>query len=328
VLLFEGKLDDARKAADDWYAAAPRERASFARVMLSVIDRALGREGALDKVGAGCVPSASWKKENPEGDPGDYCRQATAMLVINALDVQQDKAPHALVDAAFDLERMYFKDYWPFRLALVAKAGFADHVAAQKHFYDMLADPEIPGGAQIDAVHDLAKIAAVHDAPRVAPLIDCWIKLQGIDIAPATPEMWKRFAMMTAPGQKNAECLSGAANTWCIFHALAMRRDAALKTQNWNLLRQSIEKMASIVVATGGNPTPIRNELMVLAENEIYGGRRAQAVQVMSFLKSQPEDHYASSQLARLGEAVPAGAAQPWPSPVAVDVASQCPPRP
>jgi hypothetical protein len=326
VLLFEGKLDDARKAADDWYAAAPRERASFARTMLSVIDRALGREGAFDKVAAGCVPPASWKKENPEGDSADYCRQATAMLVINALDVQQEKAPHALVDAAFDLERMYFKDNWPYRLALVAKAGFADPVAAQKHFYDMLADPDIPGGAQIDAVHDLAKIAAVRDASRVAPLVDCWIKLQGIDIAPASPEMWKRFATMTAPGQKNAACLSGEANTWCIFHALAMRRDAALKTKNWNLLRHTIEKMASIVVSSGGNPTPVRSELIDLAEHELNAGRRAQAVQIMSFLKSQPEDQYASSQLARLGDAVPAGAAQPWPSPVSVEVASECPP--
>ena len=87
VLLFEGKLDDARKAADDWYAAAPRERASFARVMLSVIDRGLGREGALDKVGAGCVPSPTWKKENPDGDPGDYCREATAVLVPDLLTV-------------------------------------------------------------------------------------------------------------------------------------------------------------------------------------------------------------------------------------------------
>jgi hypothetical protein len=297
--------------------------------MLAVIDRALGREGAFDKIAAGCVPSDSWKRENPEGDAGDYCRQAAAMLVINALDVQQEKAPHALADAAFDLERMYFHDNWPYRLALVANAGFADHATAGKHFYTMLADPDIPPGAEIDAVHHMAKMAAVHDLPRVAPLIDCWIKLQGIDVAPASADMWRRFAAMTAPGQKNAACLSGEANTWCIFHALAMRRDAALQMQNWNLLRQTIEKMASIVVATGSNPAMVRTELIDLAERELLAGRRAAAVQVMSFLKSQPEDHYVSSLLTRYADAVPAGAQQPWPTPAAVEAAGgECPPKP
>jgi len=328
VLLFQGKLDDARKAADDWYAAAPRERASYARVMLAVIDRALGREGAFDKIGAGCVPSNSWKTRNPEGDPSEYCKQAAAMLVINALDVQQDKAPHALADAAFDLERMYFMDDWPFRLALVAKAGFADHVTAGKHFYTMLADPEIPPGARIDAVHHMSKMAAVHEPARVAPLVDCWIKLQGIDIDAATPEMWKRFAAMTAPGKKLAACNSGEPDTWCIMHSLALRRDAALQMQNWPLFRQTVEKMASIVVATGSNPAPVRSELVILAEREVLAGRRAEAVQVFSFLKSQPEDLAVSNLVERYGSAVPAGAQQPWQSPVPVEVSNDCPPKP
>ena len=106
-----------------------------------------------------------------------------------------------------------------------------------------------------------------------------------------------------------------------------MRRDAAMQTQNWNLVRQTIEKMASIVVSTGGNPTPVRTEMLLLAEREIHNGRRAQAVQILSYLKPQPQDHFGMTELARLAEAVPPGAAQPWPSPVPVEVASECPPR-
>jgi hypothetical protein len=330
VLLFEGKLEDARKAADDWYAAAPRERASFARAMLSVIDRASGREGALNKVTAGCVPSASWRAQNPNGDPSEYCRDASAMLVINALDVQQEHAPHALAEAAFELEPM-FADDWPYRLALAEKAGFVDPSAAQKHFYAMLADPDIPRPAEVDAVFYLVKIAAVHDRPRVAPLVDCWIRLRGIDIAAAQPEMWKRLMTMTPQqGRRMADCKSLSADSWCIMHALTIRMNAALEMKQWNLARQTIEKMASVTVSSGGNPTAMRTELMDLAVNEIRAGRRADAVQILSYLKGQPEDAYVTSELAHWGPSVPAGAQQPWQSPVTVDPAflsEACPPR-
>ena len=327
VLLFEGKLDDAKKAAEDWYAAAPREKASYARVMVAVIDRAMGREGALDRITAGCLPNASWKAANPDGDPGDYCRMSAAMLVINALDVMQEHAPKALAAGAFDLERLYFQDDWPYRLGLVAKAGFVDPAAAQKHFYAMLADPNIPGGAQLDAIYYLFKIAAVHDKPRVAPLVDCWIRLQEVNIPPATPGLWKQLMAMTAQGaHRQADCNTGAANTHCIMHALSMRLDAAMDTQQWNVARQTIEKMASIIVASGGNPLTVRTALMDLAQREA-GSRRPEAVQIMSYLKSHPQDSYVTSELARFGDSVPPGAPQPWPSPAAAEVVDDCPPR-
>ena len=327
VLLFEGKLDAAKKAAEDWYAAAPREKASYARMMVAVIDRALGREGALDKITAGCVPSASWKAGNPEGDPGDYCRQATAMLVINALDVMQEHAPKALASGAFDLERLYFLDNWPYRLGLVAKAGFVDPAAAQKHFYAMLADRDIPDGAEFDAIYYLIKIAAAHDKARVAPLVDCWIRLQEVNIPAATPVMWKQLTSMTPQSaRRQADCNTGAANTHCIMHALSMRLDAAMDTQQWNVARQTIEKMASIIVSSVGNPLPIRTALMDLAQREA-GSRRPEAVQIMSYLKSQPEDGYVTSQLTRYGESVPPGAPQPWQSPATAEVVDDCPPR-
>jgi hypothetical protein len=47
----------------------------------------------------------------------------------------------------------------------------------------------------------------------------------------------------------------------------------------------------------------------------------------MSYLKSQPEDSYVTSELARSGESVPAGAPQPWQSPAAAEVVDDCPPR-
>ncbi|PYQ59479.1 MAG: hypothetical protein DMF58_11495 [Acidobacteria bacterium] len=330
LLLFEGKLDEGRKAADDWYAAAPRERASFARAILAVIDRASGREGALDKVAAGCLPSASWRKQNPNTDLSEYCQQATAMLVINALDVQQQRSPHGLADAAFDLERLFFQDDWPYRLTLVGKAGLVDPAAAQKHFYVMLADPQIPGAAQLDAVYYLVQIAMVHDRPRVAPLVDCWIRLHGINLAPTRPETWKRLMTMTAQqGRKPSDCSGSSADSWCVMHALTMRMNVAVETMQWNVARQTIEKMASITVSAGGSPTPMRTELMDLAVTEIRNGRRAEAVQILSYLKGQPEDGYVTSELARWGEAIPAGASQPWQSPVPVDAALlsyACPP--
>ena len=331
VLLFEGKLDEARKAADDWYAAAPRERASFARAMLSVIDRASGREGALDRVTAGCVPSASWRQQYPDSDPSEYCRDATAMLVINALDIQQERAPHALAAAAFDLEPK-FADDWPYRLTLVGKASLVEPAAAQQHFYAMLADPKIPSAARLDAVYYLVKIAAVHDKPRVASLVDCWIRLHRIDIPPAHPEMWKRLTTMTPQqGRKMADCKSSAADSWCIMHSLTMRLNAAVESKQWNLGRQTIEKMLAITLSTGGSPTPMRTELVDLAVTEIRNGHRAEAVQILSYLKSQPEDAYVTSELAQWAPSVPAGAPQPWQSPVPVDatlLSDSCPPKP
>ena len=326
ILLFNGKLDDARKAAEDWYAEAPRERASFARVMLAVIDRALGREGALDKVAAGCVPSAAFREQQPASNPAEYCRQAAAMLVINALDVQQEKAAPGLAAAAFDLERTRAYD-WPYRLSLIGNASLADPRGAQKVFNNMLADPDIPEGAQLDAMHYLAKIASQHDRPRVAPLVDCWIQMQGIEVAAATPEMWKRLAttpISSQPGRPFAQCGS------CVMRALSMRMDAAIAMQQWNLARQTLEKILSLTVSYGGSPTVVRTELYDFAQSEIRNGRRADAVQILSYLKGQPEDNYVSSGLAKSAESIPAGALQPWQSPVPVDaalLAAACPPK-
>src|SRR5207248_7678632 len=157
---------------------------------------ASGREGALDKVAAGCIPSASFRERSPNTDPAEYCRQAAAMLVINALDVQKEKAAPGLAAAAFDLERTRAYD-WPFRLTLIGKASVADPRGAERVFNNMVAEPDIPEGAQLDALHYLTKIASVHDRPRVAPLVDCWIRMQGIDIAAATPDMWRRLATST-----------------------------------------------------------------------------------------------------------------------------------
>ena len=98
--------------------------------------------------------------------------------------------------------------------------------------------------------------------------------------------------------------------------------------QNWPLLRQTIEKMASIVVATGSNPAMVRSELVILAEREILAGRRAESAGIFSYLKSQPEDGSVNTLLARYADAIPAGAQQPWQSPVSVEVMSDCPPKP
>jgi hypothetical protein len=331
VLLFEGKLDEARKAADEWYAMAPRDRASYARAMLSVIDRALGREGTLDKVAAGCSASASWREQNPDGDPSEYCKQSAAMLVINALDIREESAPHGLADAAFELERI-MSDDWPFRLTLIAKAGAVEPRGAQKRFYAMLAEKDIPGAASIDAVYYLAKLAAVHDHLRVAPLVDCWIRMQRIAIPDASPETWKRIAAMSPQGgRKPGQCSGGAADSWCVMHALTMRLTASIDAKQWNLAKQTIEKMAAITVSSNGNPTAIRSELIDFAVAEIRNGRRADAVAILSYLKGQPEDGYVTSELAHWADGISPGTPQPWQTPVSVDrmlLSDTCPPQP
>ena len=114
------------------------------------------------------------------------------------------------------------------------------------------------------------------------------------------------------------------------MRALSMRLNAAVEMKQWNLARQTLEKILSLTVTYGGNPTVVRSELYEFAETEIRSGRRADAVQILSYLKGQPEDKYVGSQLAQTSGSIPAGAMQPWQSPVPVDPAllsDVCPPR-
>ena len=330
ALLFTGKLDDARTAAADWLAAAPRDRASYARVMLAVIDRAHGQEGALDKVTAGCVPSAAYKEANPDAPAADYCMKAAVYLVINALESGREQAPHGLADAAFDLARLNVDD-WPTKLTLVSSASQIDPRGVQKRLYAMLAERDMPTAAQHDAFLYLSEIAERQDPVRVAPLVDCFLHSMEIDLPAASPETWKRLAGMPAgTGSPPADCKSMSPNSWCVMHALARRLRAAEAIKNWNLARQTIEKFAVITVLSGGNADSMRNELASFANDEMLAGRRADAVGILSYLKGQPDTSYVASELARSAD-IPARATAPWSSPVAVDhalLSTTCPPPP
>jgi len=286
VLLFEGKLEEARKAADDWLAVAPRARSANARAMLAVASRLLGREGAFDKF---------------------LTVDAATTLVVDALDIQRDRAPRALADAAFELERLN-SGAWPERLALISGAGFVEPQAAMKRLYEIIAERDLPAIGRSDATYYLMKIAAAHDAPRVAPLVDCWLDSRGVRVPAATANTWSRLAAMPpGSGAPAASCSGSSASSWCVMHALGMRLDAAKTMRRWEVAKQSIEKMAAITVDNRLSPDVVRTELRELAQVD-------------------PED---AAAIAKYLATPPAAA--PWQTPVAVDpalVAANCPPRP
>ena len=283
VLLFEGKLEESRKAAEEWFAVAPRDQAPAALAMVAVARRALGDEGAFDKL------------------PPD----SATTLVVDALDILREHAPHGLVDAAFDLERRNGGD-WASRLELVGGARYAEPRGAEKRFYEMLSDRDIPHVAQSDATYYLMTIAAALDPSRVAPLVDCWLDTRSVKIPQATASTWSRLAAMSPKeGSPKAECSGSSASSWCVMHALGLRLEAAEKTKRWDLAKQTIEKMAAITVENRLSAEAMRNELKDFArtDNEI-------AAAIDSYLASSSP--------------------QPWQTPVAIDPplpAASCPPR-
>src|SRR5436305_14910345 len=101
----------------------------------------------------------------------------------------------------------------------------------------------------------------------------------------ATPDVWRRLATMPIHGPgPTAACASSSADAWCVMHVLSMRLKAASDSQQWNVARQSIEKMAAITVAKALDAAVIRTELVDLAAAEIRAGRRGVAVEILSYV--------------------------------------------
>lgn len=270
VLLFEGKLEDARNAARDSLAIS------------AVISRALGQEGAFDRMPETVIDSAT-------------------MLVINALDIQREHAPRGLVDAAFDLDRRNGDD-WPAQLTLIGNAAFAAPREAEKRFYELLANRDMPPAARSDATYYLMKIAAAHEPARVAPLVDCWLASRGVGVPAATAMTWKQLAAMPpGSGAPTESCAGSSASSFCVLHALGMRGDAAKATKQWAVAKQTIEKMAAITVENHLIPDVVRNELKELAQ-------------------------FDTEDAAAINRYLASSAPQPWETPVAVNLPpANCP---
>ncbi|MCU1229253.1 MAG: hypothetical protein JWO97_2137 [Acidobacteria bacterium] len=295
VLLFRGKLADARAAAMSWAGEAPPDRIWYARSMVAVIDAASGKESNFAKLIAGCGASPKWIASHEGEPPSAYCESALSNLIIYALDAQRDRAPAPLARAAFELAAMQEHD-WPIRLALVRAGGGIDHAGAKSRFEEMLADENAPGGARIDAVYYLAKLALEHEPAAAAPLFDCWLRMHDIQIPALPDDAWSRLAAMPEHvTTKSSDCFApgvSSVDSLCVIRALELRMNAAIGAKQWSTARESIEKLLALMLTADHPPTgPVRYLLYTLASRMLNDAAVAKdAAPIFGYLAAQPHD--------------------------------------
>jgi hypothetical protein len=295
VLLFRGKLADARAAAMSWAGEAPPDRIWYARSMVAVIDVASGKESNFAKLIADCGASSKWIASHEDEPPSAYCESALSNLIIYALDAQHERAPAPLARAAFELAAMQEHD-WPIRLALVRAGGGIDHAGAKSRFEEMLADENAPGGARIDAVYSLAKLALEHEPALAAPLFDCWLRMHDVQIPTLPEDAWSRLAAMPEHlTVKSGDCFApgvSSVDSLCVIRALELRMNAAISAKQWSTARESIEKLLALMLTAEHPPTgPVRYLLYTLASRMLNDDAVAKdAAPIFGYLAAQPHD--------------------------------------
>ncbi len=330
VLLYLGDVDEARLAATEWASRAPADRSAYARTMVAVIDRVSGNPGALDRLVSDCRRSPA--PMNKENKAPDDCFENAMYLVRSALETQKERAPRALAEAAYDLIRID-PHHWPAHMMLLGALRSVDPAGARKHLYDVFDDGTAPEGAVLDATYYLAKLALQNDPATAAPLFDCWLKMHGLSIPPLPLDPWRKLASMEEGGPALTEDCFGPGtskvDSYCAVHALQMRFQAAADARQWDVARQSVEKMLAVVLASHAAPSLVRDELMNLATFETEAGLKDEPELIRSYLHDQPHDAYVSQQLVQAVRVNTPNVQQPWTAPATVDsshLSQQCPP--
>jgi hypothetical protein len=315
VLLMRGRTADAGKAATAWLAEAPPDRISFARSMAAVIDSALGGKPDFAKVLATCKAKAEWVVAR-DGEEREYCLQAMSWLTVNTFKILGSAAPRALAETAFLLAALQTADA-PIRLTLLKKAAIVDAEGAEKRFYEILAS-NASKETQVDAIHELAKLAIDRHPERVAALMDCWFRMHGVSFPPFSEDDWTQLAAMPErEGELSKDCFGpdvDAVASDCIVSAMQLRMRAAIRAKQWDIARQSVERLVAATVSrTDSPPAAARTAVFELGVHISFDEEHMdEAGPILGYVDANPHDATIERWLVEGWRPIARASSAPW----------------
>jgi hypothetical protein len=301
VLLMRGKTADAGKAATAWLAEAPPDRISFARSMAAVIDSTLGGKPDFGKVLATCKAKADWDVAR-DGEEREYCLQSMAWLVINTFRILETAAPRGLAETAFRLAALEPADA-AMRMTLLEEAAVVDADGSEKRFYEILAS-KTSKETQIDAVYQLAALAIDRHPERVAALMDCWFRMHGVAFPPFSEDDWTRLAAMPErEGEVSKDCFGpdvDAVASDCVVSAMQLRMHAAIRAKQWDIARQSVERLVAATVSNSASPPSAAREALFEFALQISHDEEHmdEAGPILGYIDAQPHSASIESEMA------------------------------
>jgi hypothetical protein len=263
--------------------------------------------------------------------PAARCWEFAREISWRATGVLQQRSPKPLLEVLARSTRAT-GDEWPDRLRAIRRLASLDRVLGRSELTALYAAHDVPEEAVIDAIRIDATLShSENDQLRSISLLDCWILMRGQ--VPTFPrDGWIQLTAMKEPDDpsRRAPCFTPNNDPpnaeplvkWdCALGALLDRFNLALSAHNFDLARQSLEKMLAYTIAQHLAPTNLRNSLAHFAFELNAAGHPAEAQRVATYLESQPHSRVATMNLSILRERLPKGAQvfiEPWQSPTKI----------
>lgn len=319
VLLSEGKYDEARNVQAGLMARRGYADSQYGQMLIATLDAIAGRRDALDAA-------------MPKCKPAERCWDFAREISWRATGLLQQRSPKPLLEVLAKATHAT-GDNWPDRLRGVRRLASLDHVLGRSELTAVYAAHDVPEEAVIDAIRIDATLSHLeNDQLCSISLLDCWILMTGGKVPTFPRDGWIQISAMKEPDDpnKNAPCFTpnndppGAEPLvkWdCALGALLDRFNLALSAHNFDLARQSLEKMVAYTLAQHLAPTNLRNSLAHFAFELNAAGHTADAQRVATYLESQPHSRVATMNLSILRERLPKGPQvfiEPWQSPTRI----------
>jgi hypothetical protein len=275
VLLYLGEDEEALRLAQ-----AKHDRSDYDRMLLATLEEIRGNASAIDAA-------------LPQCDDVGFCHNVVWSIATRTARVRGQLTP-ATVAGIVERTIPWYAADWPTRLDSTRVLATLDPKRGREALTAMYADPKMPDGAVLDALHIDATLSfAEKDHLRSIALRDCWLTLREVTIPPLAPDAWTRLAAMPEPQKPGGDGCGEVQDedpilTDCTTRLLTQRMYDAMYIRDWPLAQQSIEKLLAHSNAHKLQPTIVRGALAELAGVMLREGSAEDAARIVRYLDAQP----------------------------------------
>lgn len=290
VLLFLGKIGEARR-----YESTRKPLDDYERIVDAVLAELADEHDAVPAAIARCTDA-------------NVCRGVVWSTAMRAAPMLTAPPPALARIVAMTIP--WYASDWPMRMETLRTLSKLSVPLTREALTSIYASREVPEGAMLDAVVVDAAIAAQEkDDLRSIALVDCWLKVIGTAEHPLPTDAWTALAKLEEADPSHAavrQCFEDApagkvVTDDCVTLKLRTRMGFAANAGQWDLARQSVERLLAHVLAEQLAPGVVRLALLDLATSMKQAGRVDDALVIAKYVEQQPHSARATFLLRENG---------------------------
>jgi hypothetical protein len=315
-------------SAGRWKEALPLQRelvahegSTYAKVALALMEKIDGNGAPLAEIMANCPPA-------PEGyeQPDRFCGDVMRSLIKRMTGlVPASQHPPAVIEIltgkavpGVTMEQ---------RMHDLHNLSSRHPAAASAELNAVLASADAPDWAKNDAVLMLMNVAAQGDFKELLVRTDCYLARRGASVLSMNAAQWQELAAMEPPAPEKRfiqkdfnDCIQHHGkhreaidtNVECLAHVLELRHIAASNLRAHDVVRQTDEWMAALVLQSGRGIVNL-TRMMTLGSLSLPSEEARQ--QVQQYVAQLPaEDSFVTERVAESVRRQTKRVTEPWPA--------------